>query len=86
LPFRREPIGGSATFKKWLDAHVDDVVPKSALGKAIAYSLLQSAKANQSPLNEWLTFVLEALPRYTTDDERRSLLPHNFDIQRLESA
>jgi transposase len=127
-------------FKQWLDMHVDDVLPKSALGKAITYarnewlrlivyledgrleidnnggersikpfvigrknwlfcntatgakasaviySLLQSAKANELPLNQWLTFVLEELPRCTTNDERRALLPHNFDIQRLESA
>lgn len=125
-------------FKQWLDVHVNDVLPKSALGKAITYarnewsrlivyledgrleidnnggersikpfvigrknwlfcntasgatasaviySLLQSAKANELPLNEWLTFVLEELPRCTTDDERRSLLPHNFDVHRLE--
>jgi len=106
-------------FKQWLDMHVDDVLPKSALGKAITYarnewlrlivyledgrleidnnagersikpfvigrknwlfcntatgakasaviySLLQSAKANELPLNQWLTFVLEELPRCT---------------------
>jgi len=127
-------------FKQWLDQHVDDVVPKSALGMAInytrnewsrlvayledgrleidnnaaersikpfvigrknwlfcntasgatasavIYSLLQSAKANELPLNEWLTFVLEELPRCTTDDERRALLPHNFDVQKLKLA
>jgi len=124
-------------FKQWLDVHVDDVLPKSALSKAITYarnewsrlivyledgrleidnnggersikpfvigrknwlfcntasvatasaviySLLQSAKANELPLNEWLTFVLEALPRCTIDDERQSLLPHRFDVNRL---
>jgi len=125
-------------FKEWLDTHVDDVLPKSAVGKAISYtrnewsrlisyledgrleidnnggersikpfvigrknwlfcntasgatasaviySLLQSAKANELPLNEWLTFVLEELPRCTTDDERKTLLPHNFDVHRLD--
>jgi len=30
--------------------------------------------------------VLETLPRCTTDDERRALLPHNFDVQSLKSA
>jgi len=126
------------TLKKWLDTHVDDVLPKSAVGKAISYtrnewsrltayledgrleidnnggersikpfvighknwlfcntasgatasaviySLLQSAKANELALNEWLTFVLEELPRCTTDDERKTLLPHNFDVHRLD--
>jgi len=125
-------------FKQWLDQHKDEVVPKSALGKAmtyarnewsrlivyledgrleidnnggersikpfvigrknwlfcntetgalasgVIYSLLQSAKANGLPVIAWLTFVLEELPRCTNDDERRSLLPHNFDIRRLD--
>jgi len=57
-----------------------------AKASAVIYSLLQSAKANELPLNEWLTFVLEELPCCTTDDERRSLLPHNFDVQRLKLA
>jgi len=124
-------------FKQWLDAHADDVLPKSALGKAmtyarnersrliayledgrleidnnggersikpfvigrknwlfcntasganagaVIYSLLQSAKANELPLNEWMVFVLETLPRCTTD-ERKSPLPRNFDVQRLK--
>jgi len=30
--------------------------------------------------------VLEELPRCTTDDERRALLPHNFDVQKLKLA
>jgi len=125
-------------FKQWLDQHKGDVLPKSAVGKAmtyarnewsrlivyledgrleidnnggersikpfvigrknwlfcntaagalasgVIYSLLQSAKANGLPLMAWLTFVLEELPRCTNDDERRALLPHNFDIRRLD--
>jgi len=124
--------------KQWLDDHKDEVVPKSALGKAmtyarnewsrlivyledgrleidnnggersikpfvigrknwlfcntgtgalasgVIYSLLQSAKANDLPVIAWLTLVLEELPRCTNDEERRSLLPHNFDICRLD--
>jgi len=125
------------TFKQWLDQHKDDVVPKSAIGKAmtyarnewsrlivyledgrieidnngaersikpfvigrknwlfcntasgamasaVIYSLLQSAKANDLPLMAWLTFVLEELHRCTNNEERRALLPHHFDIRRL---
>jgi len=121
-------------FKRWLDQHKDDVLPKSTVGKAmtyarnewsrlivyledgrleidnnggepsikpfvigrknwlfcntaagalasgVIYSVLQSAKSNGLPLIAWLTFELEELPRCTNDDERRSLLPHNFDI------
>jgi len=126
-------------FKQWLDQHKDDVLPKSAIGKAmtyarnewsrllvyledgrleidnnaaersikpfvigrknwlfcntsnganasaVIYSMLQSAKANDLPLIQWLTYVLEELPRCTNDDQRRSLLPHRFDIKRLEN-
>jgi len=54
-----------------------------ARASAVIYSLLQSAKANELPLIEWLTFVLRELPRCSTDDERRTLLPHRFDISRL---
>jgi len=28
--------------------------------------------------------VLEELPRCTNDEERRALLPHHFDIRRLD--
>jgi len=125
-------------FKQWLDQHKNDVVPKSAIGKAmtyarnewsrlivyledgrieidnnaaersikpfvigrknwlfcntasgakasaVIYSLLQSAKANDLPLIAWLIFVLEELPSCTDDEQRRALLPYNFDIRRLK--
>jgi len=47
-----------------------------AEASAVIYSLLQSAKANELPLHQWLTFVLDQLPRCTTDEQRRSLLPN----------
>jgi len=68
--------------KNWLFCNT----ASGATASAVIYSFLQSGKANELPLNEWLTFVLEELPRCTTDDERRSLLPHHFDVQRLELA
>ncbi|MDX8414139.1 MAG: IS66 family transposase [Mariprofundales bacterium] len=56
----------------------------SAQSSAVIYSLLQSASANDLPLLEWLTFTLKDLPRCTTDDQRRALLPHHFDVARLK--
>jgi len=54
-----------------------------ALASRVIYSLLQSARANGLPVMAWLTFVLEELPRCTNDEQRRALLPHRFDIRRL---
>jgi len=66
--------------KNWLFCNTAN----GAHASAVIYSLLQSADANALPLLPWLTFVLDQLPRCTTDDERRSLLPHRFDVQRLK--
>ncbi|MDX8382908.1 MAG: IS66 family transposase [Ghiorsea sp.] len=125
--------------KQWLDQHQDSVLPKSAIGKAMAYtrnewlrlvvyledgrleidnnaaersikpfvigrknwlfcntaagaktsavvySLLQSAKANNLPIIQWLTYVLDKLPRCTNNEQRCALLPHRFDIKHLEN-
>ncbi len=65
--------------KNWLFCNT----ASGATASAVIYSLLQSAKANELPLIAWLTFVLEKLPRCTNDNERRALLPHRFDIKRL---
>jgi len=53
--------------------------------KALSTHYYNQPKANELPLNEWLTFVLEELPHCTTDKERQSLLPHRFDVQRLKA-
>ncbi len=66
--------------KNWLFCNTAN----GARASAVIYSLLQSASANDLPLLSWLTFVLKELPRCTTDDERRSLLPHRFDVSRLK--
>jgi len=66
--------------KNWLFCNT----ASGAMASAVIYSLLQSAKANGLPLMAWLTCVLEELPRCTNDEERRALLPHHFDIRRLD--
>jgi transposase len=66
--------------KNWLFCNTAN----GAKASAVVYSLLQSAKANDLPTYKWLTFVLNELPRCTTDEERKSLLPHRFDVSRLE--
>ena len=55
-----------------------------AEASAVIYSLLQSTKVNKLPLNQWLTHVLEQLPRCTTDEQRKMLLPHRFDTELLK--
>lgn len=67
--------------KNWLFCNTAN----GAKASAVIYSLLQSATANDLPIFPWLTFVLKELPRCTTDDERRSLLPHRFDVSRLKT-
>lgn len=66
--------------KNWLFCNT----PAGATTSAVIYSLLQSAKANNLPLLKWMSFVLRELPRCTTDEQRRALLPHRFDPSRLQ--
>jgi len=66
--------------KNWLFCNT----ASGAKASAVIYSLLQSAKANDLPLIQWFTYVLQELPYCTNDDQRRDLLPHRFDIKRLE--
>jgi len=80
--------GGERSIKPFVIGRKDWLFCNTATGamaSGVIYSRLQSAKANDLPLMAWLTFVLEELPRCTNDEERRSLLPHNFDIRRLDN-
>ncbi|MBF0281849.1 MAG: transposase, partial [Zetaproteobacteria bacterium] len=56
-----------------------------AAASALFYSLIQTAKANDLPVNEWLRYVLEQWPKCKTDDERRALAPQRFDRKLLIS-
>lgn len=67
--------------KNWLFCNA----ASGATASAVIYSLLQSAKANELPVSDWMTFVLKELPRCTTVEEKISLLPHRFDVNRLNS-
>jgi len=67
--------------KNWLFCNATS----GASASAVIYSLLQSAKANALPVSDWMTYVLKELPKCTTDEEKTSLLPHRFDVNRLNS-
>ena len=62
-------------FKQWLDARVEQVPPKSLLGKAIHYT----QKANGHDLYWYLKHLFEHLPEAITEEEFRALMPYSLE-------
>jgi transposase len=58
--------------------------PRGAKAGAALYSLIETARANNIEPNAYLRLIFTELPRATTDDEIRKLLPQQLDRSRLE--
>jgi transposase len=59
---------------------------RGAEAGAIIYSLLATCKANLIEPYAYLKYVLDQLPRYKTDEERKKLLPYAVDPLELIKA
>ena len=59
--------------------------PRGATGSACLYSLIETAKANSIEPYRYLRLIFTELPKATSDEQIKSLLPQYLDRSRLES-
>lgn len=57
--------------------------PRGAEASALMFSLIETAKANNIEPNAYLQFLFTEVPKSSSDEELRALLPQNLDRKRL---
>jgi transposase len=62
--------------KNWLHSGS----PRGAKASAMIYTLIETAKANQLEPRQYLTQLIERLPKAKTESALMTLLPQNFKL------